>query len=500
MQARYFYVVYLGDPALQIALDTIRLVANPSAKGLAHITLRGPCSEPPEYETTKLSIEGSEARVTKIGDFFEDGQNTVYLACDSRFFVDRWYKPDYGYQPHITLYDGPSRAFALKLRDLLQRRYAEISFPVTGLSLLRSVKGEKLDSLRRAFDVVGFHWVIGKQITLDDIPYLSDDTRLLIIESIWRSVLAQFGGPAAVRALQENSDAPLFEPWLSAQQEAVVEPRGRFNDLRNLVSEAYRQTSRGKSIDRILTDTEANADFMQECWRLGAVASQYELNRALLNARKGGYIGHLKGIERNILDRHSLREYLFASEVALRLVQDEEYHLRQRYVSLDRILCEPTLSYRFDQFARGIAPGRRSSEYRWAAIFIRKCQHRRTVATPKDGINFELLGPIKKIRLSNVSEDAGLYWLKIAREDVYIGNADNLRDELDRLLSVRLHELPVLHRSLVLETDSMRLSVAPCANTSVMRRDSAKVALVRENRPAMNVMVPRSGAATAVAL
>ena len=140
-------------------------------------------------------------------------------------------------------------------------------------------------------------------------------------------------------------------------------------DYHDVVRLAYLEVYRGYSIDRLITDPVRNAHFIQACWKLGAQASQYELNHLLFNARKNKIIGKVEGVERYSIPRDEMDKYLFASECALRLLQDEEYFERQRFVSLDRILCDPLLAQRFEDFARDIAPGFSSQDSSFLSCF-----------------------------------------------------------------------------------------------------------------------------------
>lgn len=484
---RYFYVTYVAEPDLQIALDAIRLLADPTENTLAHITIQGPYSELPTQPLATLALEGQVVRVLRTGDFFRSNQNTVFLECECDGFHERWFKPNYEYRPHITIYDGPSRAFARQLRKLLSRHPAELTFHSTGLALLRSMRGQFRESLRQSIDTVGLSWLLSEQVTAEDVVQMSEQRRLVLIERLWREVLKRFSH-------HEQHDPQLFKgipsfagiPIIRSQKPST---RKSYRSLQSLVVDAYLAIHNGASIDRVIADPKLNGSFISKCWSLGAQASQYELDRALLNARKQGRIGRVIGVQRHSVDRSALDQYLFASEIALRLVQDEEWLGRTRYVSLDRILCEPTLSYRFDQFARSIIPGFAPSDYRWAAIALRKAQNRPAPLTRTNKVAFDMFGRLDSLVPGDMPPAASLYRLSVDEDPVYFGNSENMRKEFVRLASVRLGELPVIYRSTPLKGSSLRLAVAPAAELSSTVRDYLKSQLIRQSQPSMNIML-----------
>ncbi len=139
---RVFYVIYVSDPELEALLDGLRFLANPHEKGRAHVTARGPYRQRYDVSALSRTIAGSRLAVAGVGSFFGPRQNTVFLRCDSPELRAIWHKPDYGYAPHLTLYDGASRAVADDLLAALERADVRTSFEVSGLEPLVSSKGQ----------------------------------------------------------------------------------------------------------------------------------------------------------------------------------------------------------------------------------------------------------------------------------------------------------------------------------------------------------------------
>lgn len=282
---------------------------------------------------------------------------------------------------------------------------------------------------------------------------------------------------------------PVGDPEDAARDVRRSGPRQAAPDLCDIVRRAYLDVSDGNSTDRLIADPDCNARFIQVCWQLEAQASQYELNHLLMNARKNKLLGKVPGVKPYRVSREHMDQYLFASEFALRILQDEEYFQSQRFVSLDRILCDPTLGQRFERFARSIAPGYSPLDYRWAAITIRKGQNRSATKASLAAPLFERLGRRDSLQTSRIDEGAGFFELVSENADIYIGHAENLRQQIERILDLKTDFLSPA--SDFLQIGSIRgveYSIAPYPGVSPSNRDVVKTALVRSREPRLNVV------------
>jgi hypothetical protein len=135
----------------------------------------------------------------------------------------------------------------------------------------------------------------------------------------------------------------------------MTEVKRVFLDLRN------ERGDRG-SPDLYVADPERNAAFVMNCRAADLRASPYTLNKALLRARKYGYLPDLKSIRTSV----KYEDFAFAVELA---ATEMKYRMA---ASIDDILCDPSLASEFDAIATKIAPGHTSFEYRWAILSIRK--------------------------------------------------------------------------------------------------------------------------------
>jgi site-specific DNA-methyltransferase (adenine-specific) len=218
--------------------------------------------------------------------------------------------------------------------------------------------------------------------------------------------------------------------WGSGRRwEAVHEP--------GLIT-AFQRAADGYSVDRVIADPPLNAAFVDECSRLGLQGRPRDWNLRLLGLRKAGRLAALGTAKRTELSWESLDPFLFASEIALRRMLD------LGFPSLDHVLCDPAAVVRFDELARGLAPGFTSLQYRWAALRLRKAarvwrrfsERAGLPALPTDWNSTRLDEP----GLAGLRPTAGVYVLAECRADarpVYIGETWNLRDRAARTLRGR---------------------------------------------------------------
>ena len=181
---RFFYVVYVLNGEFQAALDALRLIADPRSRFPAHITIRGPYSESIDVTSYSERIRGSIVRVADVGRFFGDGQNTVFLHVSCPDFLSVWDKADYGYNPHVTLYDGDSGAFAEALREVVKRHPIRYAFRARGLEPLVSVQGDPQSPIRAQFDSTALAAFQGERLTLEEIDSMGATQRLEWIDRL----------------------------------------------------------------------------------------------------------------------------------------------------------------------------------------------------------------------------------------------------------------------------------------------------------------------------
>jgi predicted HicB family RNase H-like nuclease len=220
-----------------------------------------------------------------------------------------------------------------------------------------------------------------------------------------------------------------------AVQLASVRER-RPDDILPVVVQAYAEVRDGASEDRVVLDPELDAKFLARCRRLGATASDFDLNWRLFFARKNGFTANLPKANRFALPREYVDQYQFASEMALRYVQKKEMEHSWRELSLDRVLCDPILAAAFDEFASRLAPGFKPFEYRWGAIALRKAGRYAKDAAGIEVPIFDDLGRTSALDLSRVPEVQGLYLVQDHNQRLFLGETANLRSRVGLHLKV----------------------------------------------------------------
>lgn len=179
---RWFNFVYFADSEIQSWLDAIVFFANPCEKNAAHITLRGPFRSKKKAENIPGQISGANISVLGTGTFFNDRQNTVFLKCGSDYLRKYWYKPDFAFNPHITLYDGESRDFARKLLETCNKHRLFMSLDAGQIEVVGSVRGQNSLSLQLGLSGDQIEKVLGQRVNFSQIPKMPDWQRLMIIE------------------------------------------------------------------------------------------------------------------------------------------------------------------------------------------------------------------------------------------------------------------------------------------------------------------------------
>jgi DNA modification methylase len=190
--------------------------------------------------------------------------------------------------------------------------------------------------------------------------------------------------------------------------------------------DAFGKVNEGYSLDRVIADPDLSAALAEYCRRLGLPGEARTWNHALFNLRKRGRMSGIAAQRRTDIDWQACDGFLFASEIAWkRLVREEKK-------SLDEILCDPALAAEFDRTAERFAPGFTPLQYRWAALKLRKtAQSARTRAKLLKPGKFEPPIAVFKAASKEAPASAGVYLVSSADEDLYAGEALNLKTRFD---------------------------------------------------------------------
>jgi hypothetical protein len=189
---RVFYVLYIHETQLSDCIEAIRLLANPTEKSPAHVTVRGPYGRKLPLKHLSDKISGKSVFVNKVGNFFPEGQNTVFFACSSPFLLSVWKKSDFGFNPHITIYDGNSKSFARKLYSIMRRCKYSFKFTAGRLEPYVSIRRQNGFHLQLTFNHRLVSQILGERLTSQDVPKLNIKQRLEYINMICRYISEHF--------------------------------------------------------------------------------------------------------------------------------------------------------------------------------------------------------------------------------------------------------------------------------------------------------------------
>jgi hypothetical protein len=221
----------------------------------------------------------------------------------------------------------------------------------------------------------------------------------------------------------------------SATGYASASPTTPKRDVRNVIREAiveaFYASHEGFSIDSLLAKPQLQAAYHDACREAGLIGSPADWNRELLRLRKTGGFPKRGQVKRIRISDEELQSYSFAAEAAWRLTND-----KFDQPSLDEILCDPEKAEFFDATAKRFAPGFAASQYRWAALRLRKASRELVdeakkyhfMFTNRDFAKFALW---RSFKLSRLVGEPGIYLLRgEAKQPLFIGRAADLGHRL----------------------------------------------------------------------
>ena len=285
---------------------------------------------------------------------------------------------------------------------------------------------------------------------IDDVvldPFAGSGSTLCVAKKLGRQWIGFDISPEYVKLATARIDAvrngdPLEGPEDPLKSTPAISKREkkskriRDDSTSEAIIRAFKNTSEGYSVDRVIANPILNASFIEECSSEGISGRPVDWNLELLALRKSGNHDDLRASRREPVSLKKMDLYEFASEIAIRRMLD------MGYPSLDHVLCDPYAASRFDDIARSIAPGFKAFDYRWAALTIRKHAHDWRVLSEKYSSfrkkekRFEL----NKDVIKSIPKDPAVYLLKSGTKEsspLYIGETFNLMDRAVRTINAQ---------------------------------------------------------------
>ena len=226
------------------------------------------------------------------------------------------------------------------------------------------------------------------------------------------------------------------------------------------IIEAFGNSSRGYSTDRLIADPILNEDFQMHCDRLSIPGSCAERNRFLFRARKAGKFNtyNVQTKLRTNIDWKQISTYIYASEIAWRQIANKYC------MSLEEIFCDPRIAAQFDDLASKFAPGFQPLDYRWAAMKLRKegsyARKRAALRAPKDFGIAQMNHGLKKqkgilvsdLKINSIDSGPGVYLIREPDgKALYAGETNQLAARLTRTFDESGPRSQWLQRSEALE-------------------------------------------------
>jgi hypothetical protein len=190
------FVLYLNDDIVGPCLELIRKISDPTSTSKPHITVRyvGKLenSNLQIYNKFITDIDFIKPGCFGLGDDSSQHNKTVFIKCASDALETLSHKPHFPDSVfHITLYDGTSNSFALKLLDIVSKYNWNFNLKLpldTKLSKI-SIKSKNIrkrssshiysDNLIELFKII-----TGFNLNYEYVISLSDDDRLDIVQTI----------------------------------------------------------------------------------------------------------------------------------------------------------------------------------------------------------------------------------------------------------------------------------------------------------------------------
>lgn len=153
----YFVFMEMHDPPAVALLQNLRAIfKGRESNSPIHITVRGPYKNPPQKEKLEglwSMVEGEGLLLNGVGVFEFEDKHVVFIRSHSKAIRKIWWKRDFpiikfGFNPHITLYEG-SPANAKKVLQFLRAENVELYCRQLSLSVYESWKNDLFSSSTR---------------------------------------------------------------------------------------------------------------------------------------------------------------------------------------------------------------------------------------------------------------------------------------------------------------------------------------------------------------
>jgi DNA modification methylase len=207
--------------------------------------------------------------------------------------------------------------------------------------------------------------------------------------------------------------------------------RGTREEVERGIIEAFLLVRDGWSVDRVVSDPDFNAAFLDKCRTLGVAGPAPELNRRLMALRKAN---RLEGLPRSkrisfAMPPTEIDRIEFALEIAM-----QKFKLVGQ--TLDAVICDPKAASAFDEYVHSMIPQSYPSfVIRTLGLRLRKRENDHRIAG--SALQHEIqrpdeeFSPFDPVALRRAANTPGIYWLWSHTEKLYVGSTLSLNKRLD---------------------------------------------------------------------
>jgi len=288
---------------------------------------------------------------------------------------------------------------------------------------------------------------------------------------------------------REPPEAPAIGSVAASESESKKTAKRELREVvRDAVVDAFYAAHEGGSIDWLLANPALQERYHDACREVGLIGGPSDWNRELMRFRKTGDFPKRGPIKKVQVVDDELDRYSFAAEIAWRMTSD-----KFGGPSIDEIFCDPTKAAYFDRAAKRVAPGFEPSQYRWAALRLRKSsadlvhevKRYHFIFAKRDFSRFQTWRGFKR---KGLDAQAGLYMLRgEEKSPLYISHTIDLGRRLAQHAECPAISAEVVHVSVIAGADLPGFEY----------RDAFKEDLVRRHQPRWNVNLVGLGIAAA---
>jgi len=229
-----------------------------------------------------------------------------------------------------------------------------------------------------------------------------------------------FGGFSAVGTIGQ----------MLANRPIEIKSLARDESRDSIILKVFAEIHNGYSVDRTLADPQLAARFVKHCQQLGIEAPHTAICRRLLAIRKrGGF-----PVKTTNEDKRKLHPFLVPAELAFA-------KLTYRYdASYDDLLADPEIGKAFDENVVKVGRAGGVTDYRLAALHLRKNvrSRRRADAEKLAHLEFSKIKPhwhtpghLSDVILGEVPDTKGVFSLQEPDRYLFLSQSENLRSDID---------------------------------------------------------------------